>query len=249
MRGVISAVVVVCLFGPVTTAVAQGGYSGAVSLVRSHGEGIDQNDTVYFLNSIDVTLGRIRATAMLPVLSQKTVWSTAPGLTPQPSTWSGTVGDPMVRADVAVAGRHQGPWSVSLNSAVKIPVADAETGLGSGEFDSAYGVTFAGSRGRSSYLIDVSYWVLGDPADVEYRDVPALYVGYATILGNGYRWSAMAGLAGSGSVAPGLDPPVQFNVGILRALRSRVAIGATVGIGLTDTAADWTAGVSWRVGF
>jgi len=250
MRGtVVTAIAVVCLVTAVPAAEAQGGYSGGLTLVRSHGDGIDRSDTVYFLNSIDVTRGRIRATAMLPVLTQQTVWEVAPGVTVPASNWSGTIGDPMVRADVAVAGQHDGPWSVSVNAAFKFPVADVDTGLGSGEIDKAFGVTLAGTRRRSSYMLDVSYWVLGDPPGTSYRDGPAFFLGYATILGHSYRWSAMMGLAGSRSVVEGLDPPIQISVGVLRALRSRIGLGATVGIGLTDTAADWTAGVSWRIGF
>ena len=74
-------------------------------------------------------------------------------------------------------------------------------------------------------------------------------VGYATVVGRGYQWSTIFGISSAASILPGLPTPTQAHVGILRMLRSGAALGATMSVGLSETAADLTAGATWRVSF
>ena len=226
---------------------ADGGYSGAVSFVRGQSVTSEAASAVYIFNSVDVSRGRLRVTATLPLVSQETIVLVVP--TTQSPSWNGGLGDPTLRADVRVAGGGGRPWSLSVGGAVKFPVADVDDGLGSGEYDGTVGVTLLTGRGRHSFLLDVSYWLVGDMPDAPQRDVPAVYAGYAAILDGGRRWSAILAIASAGSIVEGLDPPTQLSVGILRALGSGAGLGATVGIGLTESASDFSISASWRIGF
>jgi hypothetical protein len=244
-----AAMAVCVLLGQAATARAQAGYTGSVNLVRDRSDSSGSTDAVYVFNSVDVTRGRFRATATVPLVSQRIESTVVPADDTAEPAWSGGLGDPMLRADVTLLRRRTGGLAVSVSGAVKIPVADAEGGTGSGEYDGSVGVTLMGARGRSSFLADVTYWVLGDPPDTIVRNVPAVYLGYATVLDRGYRWSAMFGVSSAASVVPGLAPPTQGHAGVLRMLRSGTAVGATVSVGLNDAAADLAVGAIWRVAF
>jgi hypothetical protein len=232
----------VCLTAPAMAQVRTA-YSGAVTYVAADDGG---SDAVYVFNTVDVSRGRFRATLGLPFLSQQPLLVAVPTA---PTPWSGGLGDPTVRAEFAVGPRTGAPRLVTVSALLKIPAASVEAGLGSGEFDGAFGVTIAEWRGRHSWLLDVSYWIVGDSPDVPRRNVPAVYVGYGRLLGSANRWSVTAGLSSSAAITSGLAPPTQATFGVFRALGPRAGIGGSIGVGLTGTAARITAGANWRVVF
>ena len=237
------------LLGQAATAGAQVGYTGSVSLGRDRSDLSGSTDAVYVFSSVDVTRGRFRLTATVPIVSQRFGAAVVPAGDIVEPAWTGGLGDPVLRADVTLLRRRSGGLAASASGAIKLPTADADTGIGSGEYDGSVGITLTGARGRSSFLADVTYWVLGDPPDTIIRNVPAVYLGFATVIDRGYRWSAMFAVSSAAAIASGLAPPTQAHAGVLRMLRPGTAVGATVSVGLNDTAADLTVGATWRVTF
>ena len=226
---------------------AQIGYTGSVYSVRFETADGARTDAVYVFTSIDFEHGRLRGAATVPVVMQQAAWID-PVLGPVETGWLSGIADPVLRLDGAVWRTPSGGASLRVSGSVKLPVASVEDGYSSGEVDVALGLSASIFRGRNSLLADFTYWWLGDPSEVEYRNVPAFYVGYARVLDRAYRWSAIASVSGAPSPVPGFDPAAQMSLAVLRVI-GRGALGVSVDIGLTDSAANLAVGSTWRIVF
>lgn len=231
-----------------TAASAQIGYMGSVYFVRIGESEEDRTDVTYLFNSFDIQTGRVRTSVSIPFLVQQSRW-VDPEFGPFETPWQSGFADPSVRVDVDVWRNWRRDQSLRASGSVKIPVASVEEGYSSGEVDVAVGVSYSVFRGRNSVLADVTYWMLGDPPDFDYRNVPAFYVGYARVLDRSYRWSGIVSVSGAPSVIPGLDPPAQMSIAVLRVFGPRAALGFSFDIGLTGGASEFALGSTWRFAF
>lgn len=237
---------VVC---PAATSAAQtGGYTGSVYFVTVDTTDGERADAVYILNSLDVEHGRVRGSVTLPWIVQRTAWAVADDQ-PLDVPWQSGFADPTFRVEVEAWRTGTRDAALRLSASVKAPVASVEDGFSSGEVDYALGVSWSGFRGRQSVLADFTWWVLGDPSDVDYRNVASFYVGYGRVLDRRYRWSAIVSASGSPSVIAGGTPPAQVSVALLRGFGARGALGLSLDLGLTDGAADLGVGTTFRFGF
>jgi len=230
------------------TAAAQVGYSGSTFLVASRDDSDARVWTWYLVNGVDVATGPVRLTVMVPILSQQVLSVDATQQVFETVRRSG-VGDPTVRVDLMPGRRRLGGVGVEASAAVKVPVRSVDSGLGTGHADVAFGATFSGAWNRNTWMIDASYWILGDSPDLPLRNTPALYAGYGRVLDNAYRWSLIVAASTSPSAVAGFPSTGQVNLTVLRLLSSRGGIGATVGLGLTESTPDVSIGASWRAGF
>ena len=138
----------------------------------------------------------------------------------------------------ALLGSAKRPW-VALLAEVKIPTADEDKGLGTGEVDIRYGARLVQNMGRSSLFVDASYTQMGDPDGIDLENVSRVGVGLAHPLGE--RHQLYAFIEDRTHPAPGGDDRVQLLFG------DTVRLGATqesrlittLLVGLSDTAADW----------
>jgi len=153
------------------------------------------------------------------------------------------VGDPFVGA--TVFGLRHGRVGLALTGTVKIPVVDTSS-FGTGAWD--VGGTVSGSLIISSRVmlgVDGGYWHLGDPPGLELRD-PVLLGGTLSVLAGG-GWGLSAGLSGATPTIEGFSTIASATFGVLRIAGSG-SFGVLGSIGLTDTAPDVTASVTWRLG-
>jgi hypothetical protein len=227
---------------------AQVGYTGSLYFVKVETAEGDRTDAVYVFNSLDFEYRRLRATATFPVIAQQSAWIDAT-LGPVETGWSSGAADPTFRLDAEVWRSRFRSTSVRLSGTVKVPVASVDDGYSSGQADVALGASIATFRGRNNLTADVTYWILGDPSELDYRNVPSFYAGYARVLDGRYKWSGIVALSGAPSPIPGLDPSVQLSLALLRVLRPGAALGVSFDIGLTDAAADFAVGSTWRFAF
>jgi hypothetical protein len=93
--------------------------------------------------------------------------------------------------------------------------------------------------------VDGGYWHLGDPPGLELRD-PVLLGGTLSVLAGG-GWGLSAGVSGATPTIEGFSTTASATFGVLRFTGSG-SFGVLGSIGLTDTAPDVTASVTWRLG-
>ena len=269
-------VVAAAQLAPATTApgAQQVTYTG--SLQGATGDYIftERTSSVALFSGLALELGRLHLSATVPLLLQSAPWVTSGGAGPVPTggpryesvaEWSGRggrqhgrialpasaeqsevgIGDPMLFAGLALVQSGMGP-GVSLEGAVKAPVADVERGLGTGEWDYGAGLGASLPFGRTALYLDGMYWVLGDMPGLPLRDVVSWSGAVGRIFRDG-EWSALVSPSGSGATIAGSDAPVQAGLMIGRRWAGGRAISASLSVGLSESASDVAGSVGWRV--
>jgi hypothetical protein len=178
--------------------------------------------------------GQGRLAVVLPVPQEGVSYSTG-------------IGDPLVRADVAVASHPGSRTTLRLNASAKIPIADPESGFGTGVWDYGAGISLATAARRANVFVDVSYWEFGDLPDLALKGAVAYGVAYGQVLGAG-RWSVLTSISGWTPIVDGADPPIQLGIGVSRLVRFDRSVALSVGIGVTESAPDISIALGWRLG-
>ena len=152
-------------------------------------------------------------------------------------------GDPLVSMSIAVTGAS--PVSLTFGAGVKLPLTDT-TSFGTGEWDYGGTASLSYRLGYTSSLgVDLGYWHLGDLPNLELNDPLMGSVSFAYLSPSG--WGGLLSVSGATSAISEFAAPAYAGATI-----TRVSDGGTVGlhasVGLTESAPDFTLGVSWRVG-
>ena len=156
-------------------------------------------------------------------------------------------GDPLVRADATVWESLGASYRVGMYSAVKVPLARASGGFGTGRWDEAIGGTFARLQGMFSLLADVSYWHLGRATGDPIRDVTTGTLTVARALGvTGQH--LYGSLIATSPYASRADAPVQLVAGWSHRGADRRTFAVTAGAGLTSTAPAVSLTATWQWG-
>lgn len=156
------------------------------------------------------------------------------------------VGDPYLRVDGELFAGFGTVRSVSVTGTAKIPLADPQSGVGSGEWDLGAGASIILGAGRMLLLVDAAYWWLGDMPDLELRDGLSYAVG-ASVFVFSRRGSVMVMLAGMSRTIDEVDPPVSVLASLSRVAGARVVLSGGVGFGLSEAAPDFSANVGWSI--
>jgi hypothetical protein len=227
------------------------GFTASLFFARTSGPGATFDSTSVF-NSVDLGRGPLRVTFSIPFGRYHSVIE--PGVNPVDGTvLPGTdttatgFGDPLIRADVRVIDNPSRGLSLSVAGSIKPPVADPAEGLGTGEMDYAVGASLYRAMGRTALLADALYWVYGDPDGVDYLDGLSFSTGVARTLSASGRWSTLVTVSGFTAGYGDLSAPVQVNVGLLTLVGRRHSLAVSAGIGVTESASDFSVGASWRI--
>lgn len=154
------------------------------------------------------------------------------------------LGDPLVRADVAFT--RTSDQRVGCYASAKIPVADEDSGFGTGEWDFGLGLSLLRAAGPGELLLEVGWWSLGDLPDLELEDPLTATVAYGTSPeGRRIGWRAFA-VAWS-EILDGQDGPAQVGVTLGRGVGDTTELSLTMSAGLTDASADWGLAFGWKV--
>lgn len=157
------------------------------------------------------------------------------------------VGDPVLRADLTVSeGGATGP-RVGVYATAKPPLADGDSGFGTGEWDYGAGVTLSKKAGAALVLADFGYWTLGDLPDLELQDPFAYSLGLGRSTADG-RYSLLGSISGMTEIVAGVEGPVQVGITVSRLLESKRSLISTLAAGLTESSPDYSVSVGWRMG-
>ena len=154
------------------------------------------------------------------------------------------LGDLRIGAGLRLAGGGSSLYRVDAALSAKLPTADADEGLGTGELDWRAGVSGEYRFWSVTAFGGLGYNHLGDPEGVRYDDVVDAYAGVES-LPLADRFLVSGWLEGNPEVVPGAGARVVVAAG-LRTLGS-VRFETQVRAGLTDGAEDLSiaAGVSF----
>ncbi|OGR98547.1 MAG: hypothetical protein A2016_00470 [Elusimicrobia bacterium GWF2_62_30] len=88
------------------------------------------------------------------------------------------LGDIMLRGTYNLKQDGPGSCALALAGKLKLPSADEDKGLGTGEMDEGAGLEFAKEINSWTLLADGYYTIIGDPAGVEYNNQVSLDLGF-----------------------------------------------------------------------
>jgi len=136
---------------------------------------------------------------------------------------------------------------ISLSSAVKIPTADEEKNLGTGEWDLEVGLALAKIVGDWDAFASGRYVFQGESEAFGLQDFAVLEAGLGRFVGEAAEVWVSAAWASAPSEFS--DPSAEVRLGIDFGLPSGLGLGGYLSKGLTDGAPDYGAGVSASVAF
>jgi hypothetical protein len=124
---------------------------------------------------------------------------------------------------------------------LKIPTADEDKGLGTGEPDFGFGLELDKTFGNVIVFGDVGYTIIGDPPDQDFRNRPA------ASLGAGMRLSDLVTLIGlvdwRRAIVSGRDDALELVGVVTLRLTPTIAVSPNAFVGLTDGSPDFGIGV------
>jgi len=247
-------------------------YSGSVQYASGDYLFPARSSALFLYNGLGLTAGRVRLSASLPLVFQRTPWviysdatgtdSVGDGATAGQDATGGVeavvadtvsyeeigLGDPMARLDLRLLDERGLRPSIRVTLDVKVPVGDVERGFSSGEWDYAGGLSAMKSLGTTFVFIDVAYWYMGDMPGVELENSLAYGAGVGQSLGAG-RLGLLASIFGSSPIQPTVDPPLQVSLGLSYLMDLRRSLMISASAGLTDSAPDISLSFGWFLRF
>jgi hypothetical protein len=131
------------------------------------------------------------------------------------------------------------PWA-ALTAKAKLGTADETRRLGTGENDYALQLELA----KDAVFGHVGYKVLGQPQDVDYRDIWYGAAGFLFPVGQGVDGGVE--LYGEQDPLDGIDGKRELTLFFGHALERNIRITGHVMKGLSDASPDWGAGITAR---
>ena len=156
-------------------------------------------------------------------------------------------GDPVLRVDATVWGSATSSTSLAFYSSVKVPLASANSGFGTGKWDEAVGTTLVRRSTAWAVLTDVAYWRVGRSSGDPYRDVMTGTITAARPTGR-VGQQVYASLFAATPFVAGADGPVQLGAGWSRTAASRRTLSVTAAFGVTPTAPAFSLSAGWSWG-
>ena len=172
-----------------------------------------------------------------------------PGLADTVSFSKTHVGDPSLSVNVKLWSNQSKNSTINSNWGLKFPIADANSGFGTGAWDAGGGLSWA-QRIQQNYLLIVSgmYWRLGDMEDLDLNNI----VSYSTALGRTFRDGKLmstVSVMGSTEIINEVDPPMSVGAGLNYQMSTPVNLSTNVLVGLTESTSDFSIGVGWSINF
>lgn len=161
---------------------------------------------------------------------------------PAPRRTEAGLGDIVLSATYATYYDRASTLGIDLTGKVKLPTADEEKGLGTGEVDFAFLADGYRSFGRVAGFAGLGYHILGDAPGLPLRNVWSANVGASYKVDE--RDSVGAMLDGRERVAPGASPQRELTAFAIRKLAGNWKAQLYALIGLADGSPDWGAGLS-----
>ncbi len=146
------------------------------------------------------------------------------------------LGDVLLRGsrDFELDSSSQSQLTFAAN--IKLPTADDDDGLGSGEPDMGINVAWSAMFADWKPIVSLGYTVIGDPSGVDYNDVASYGVGVFRRL---TRSGVFVSLDGRSAIIDGTDAPLEVSIGEFYLLSSTYALNAGAFQGLSDGSADY----------
>jgi len=157
------------------------------------------------------------------------------------------LGDPMLQGSVELFSGTGIVRSLRLSGGAKVPVADLDSGVGTGEWDYLTGASVALGASDLYLFGDLSWWWLGDLPDLELEDGLSYGAGVGHALFGG-RGSVLATVSGAQASIATVEAPVTAGLSVGYTLEDGPSLSLGTAVGLTESSPDFSLFLGWTVG-
>lgn len=201
----------------------------------------------YYSNAaISVTIPYVRQSSVGQVtwIGGNPVHATKAHTAAATSAQSG-LGDIMLRGSYALNKEDPRSFDLGLAASLKLPTADENKGLGTGQADAGAGLEFAKELGpRWSMLADAYYTVIGEPSGADFNNTLSLDLGFTKLLRE-YLYLTVLFEAQS-AIVSGNEPPRSLSGTLLYGAPDAIQFTGGLSLGLSKGSPDigLSAGIS-----
>jgi hypothetical protein len=157
-----------------------------------------------------------------------------------------SLGDPYAHMDVEVLGERRFLPAIGIAADLKIPLADVNRGFGTGKWDYGGGILLTKSTGTYYLFADLSYWILGDLPELDFRNPVVYSIGWGRAFANG-AYGVLTSFSGSTSSITGVDPPAQISAGFNYRMKSGRSVNGSIAVRLSESVPDMAVILGWRL--
>ena len=157
------------------------------------------------------------------------------------------LGDILLKGEYVLLKETDVLPEIATSLKIKLPTADKDRGLGTGEFDETVGAGLSKTfMERYTAFVDLFYTFIGSPPGANLDNSFGWDIGAAYQITK--PLSVFGSLEGSTAIAPGQADPLELRFGAEYKLTSTFKLTGSVTKGLTDGAADYGFGLGfgWR---
>ncbi len=152
------------------------------------------------------------------------------------STTEEGIGDIILHGGYVFLPEKDNGYSLYGSVSVKLPTADKNKGLGTGETDYG-GFLAAGKRiGQNRFTLSAGYIIVGSPPGVSFNNVYVYDIGYARIFTS---TELLVWYEGRGAMVSGAQNPQEINVGFFHILNKDYSIKGSTFAGLNNGGPDF----------
>jgi len=146
------------------------------------------------------------------------------------------IGDILLHGGLVFIPETKDGYSLYGSASIKLPTADKDKGLGTGETDLG-GYLSAGKRmGDNRFTLSAGYIIVGSPSGINYNNVYVFDIGYTRI----FRLTELLFWYESrGAVVSGAKNPQELNVGFFHILNRDYSIKGSTFVGLNNGGPDF----------
>jgi hypothetical protein len=233
LQGLIHTLIILVLIGiiPVTAWAAEGrGYLDVTGGYKTGSFGTPtKSELFYFSPALGYVTPGYDASITIPYLFQS---NTTAG---QATTEDG-IGDVLLHGGLVFLPETKDGYSLYGSASIKLPTADKEKGLGTGETDIG-GFLSAGKRiDDNRFTLSAGYIIVGSPAGVNFNNVYVFDFGYARIFS---LTELLAWYEQRGAMVSGAKDPQEINVGFFHILNRDYSIKGSTFVGLNNGGPDF----------
>lgn len=166
---------------------------------------------------------------------------------PAPGAYEAHLGDPILQAGLDLATSSDDTRRLGAQLMAKLPLADVNSGVGTGAADFGAGVSLSITTGRTFVFVDATYWTIGDLPDLALRDIVNGTFALGRILGDAGKWTILGSFSGATPILGNVEAPLSTGLSVAYVRFPRRALNVGVSFGLSESSPDWTASVGWSI--
>ncbi|MGM0506300.1 MAG: hypothetical protein ACQER4_03830 [Bacteroidota bacterium] len=154
--------------------------------------------------------------------------------------------DPSLGGSWRLVRSSSGNTILNLNSTIKFPLTDPQTGFGTGSWDLGVGLSTFQRMGLFFLSGDLMYWRLGNMKELTLENPISISLGGGKAFFDG-KVLTSAIYTASTEIVEGFDPPSSLIAGVGYMVSTGTSLNGNISFGLSESSSSFAVGLGWSV--